>query len=144
MDFPMSGGYQSNYGESNVLWDFRQFYVRWVEKYILNFSQAHVTSNYPAMYSALKKWHSSIWGRSLKEFDKDKDKNTDETFAKLISEIDKVSNDEKYQKTYFGKDRNAVAVDKLDTAINDAVIYLVWLMKKHKLFGSDTINRGLS
>jgi len=131
-----------NVQSGEMLWDFRQFYTEWVRVYMAHFSHHHLKGNYPEMFFFLKKWHSVIWGRALREFEIGK--SIDKEFKKLIGIIETLSNDAKYKKTYFGKDKDPEAVDKLDESFDSVVVYLVWLMKKNKFFGSETINRGLT
>ena len=124
-----------------VVWDLRQFYVEWVKEYMSGFSRAHVLDNYPQMFSTLRRWHTSVLGRTMKDF-KIKG-HQDKIFEELIQNIIKLSNKKEYLNTFSMRERNAQAVADLDNAFNSTVVYLVWLMKKHKLFGSDTVNRGL-
>lgn len=128
--------------DQGVVWDFRQFYVDWIKEYMIGFSIAHRSNNYPEMFDALKKWHSVIWGRTIKEFKVDG--NEDETFGQIIDKITHVCNDSRFINTYLLKERNPQAVLVLEEVLNSAVVYLIWLMKKNKLFGSDSINRGLA
>lgn len=128
-----------------VMWDLRQFYVEWTRGYMASFSQAHFADDYLKMYKALQKWHSVIWGRSIKDFvSKNEEVNKDKMFEELMDAIVRLSNDEKHTRTFLMKERDAESVEKLDKAFSTVVIYLIWLMKKNKLFGSDTINRGLT
>jgi len=127
--------------QEGVMWDLRQFYVQWVQGYMVNFSEADLSDNYPEMFRSLKKWHSIIWGRAIKEFTEDKSK--DKTFGKLISNLVELFNKEKYKNTYLLKEKNPEAIDAFNSAFESTVIYIIHLMKKNKLFGSDTINRGL-
>jgi hypothetical protein len=134
----------SSYRETpeGVLWDFRQFYVEWVKEYMTNFSIAQFSDNYPAMLDALEKWHGVIWGRSIKEFKVGNIE--DKTFSELMENITKLANNQKFKRTYFKKERNPEAIHKLNESFKSVLVYLVWLMKKNKLFGSDVINRGLT
>jgi patatin-like phospholipase/acyl hydrolase len=141
MVFGQSYGQSYGDGESAVMWDFRQFYIEWTKIYMLNFSQADFSDNYPKMLDALHKWHGVIWGRRIKDFNVED--HADKTFEKLIENIIKLANKDKYQNTYFLKDRNPNAVSDLNKAFKSAKVYLVWLMKKTKLFGTETVNRGL-
>lgn len=128
--------------EQGVMWDFRQFYVEWTRAYMAGFSQAHFRDNYPEMFKSLKRWHSVVWGRAIKDF-KEED-NKDKTFDSLINKVVELFNKPEYKRTYLMEERNAKAVSEFDESFNSIVVYIVWLMKKNKLFGSDTINRGLT
>jgi len=128
--------------DQSVMWDFRQFYVDWVRYYIQNFAIAHLKGDYPKMYNILSKWHSIIWGRSIKEFNKQN--NSDTTFNEIINSINSLSNDKRYHNTYLLKEKNPEAVAKIDESFEVAITYLVWLMKKNKLFGTESTNRSLT
>lgn len=135
--------YSSNYSQDqNILWDFRQFYIEWTRKYIEAFQYFHLKNNYPGMIEALSKWHDVLWGRCIKEFNENNSE--DKTFENLLKKFTELSNNEKYRMTYLGKEKNSEAVANLNKAVGKMVIYNVWLMKKNKFFGSDTINRGLT
>lgn len=127
--------------DQDVIWDFRQFYVDWGKVYLGQFTTAHLKDDYPKMLDALEKFHPILWGRAIsKDFELGY---IDETFKEIISNIIELSNDPKYLKTYRAKERNPEAVTKLNEAFNIGIMYLVWLMKKHKMFGSSSVNRGL-
>lgn len=127
--------------EQAVLWDFRQFYVEWARFYIQNFSKAHLSGNYPEMLKALKKWHSIMWGRTIKDFEINNAR--DETFDELSNKIISLSNKKEFRNTFLLKEKEPRAVAEFDEAVDSVVVYLVFLMKKNKLFGHETINRGL-
>ncbi len=128
--------------EQSVMWDLRQFYVEWVRGYMANFSRAHLTDDYPGMFRALKQWHTVIWGRAIKKYEEKKIK--DEKFEKLMDNLVTLINKKEYQRTYLMQERNADAVSRFDDAFDSLVVYIIWLMKDNKLFGSDSINRGLA
>ena len=136
------GGESYSAPEQSVMWDLRQFYVEWTRAYMSSFSQSHLVNDYPEMLSKLKRWHTIIWGRSIKDFKDDKIK--DEKFEWLTNKIIELSNNREYINTYFLKERNPEAVAAFDEAFDSIIVYVIWLMKKNKLFGSDTINRGLT
>ncbi len=124
-----------------VVWDLRQFYVEWVKEYMSGFSRVHVVDNYPLMFSTLRRWHTAIYGRSITEYKVDGTK--DKIFEELMGKIISLSNKKENTNTYLLREKSAIAVADFDMAFNSTVVYLVWLMKKHKLFGSDSVNRGL-
>ena len=93
------------------------------------------------MYESLRLWHSAIYGRSIKEFNPENTR--DDIFDGLISTLLKKSNEPKIKNTFVGRQKEAVAIHELNLSIEAITIYLVWLMKKNKLFGDTRVNVSL-
>ena len=125
--------------DTQVLWDFRQVYVEWINFHIKDYITVWRRRDYSAMLEKIRDWHASIWGRTLdKKFIETQE---DTYFTNLIREIITLSNE--YENTFLMKEKNPLAVEKLNERFRVAVSYLVFLMKKHKMFGYERINRSL-
>jgi hypothetical protein len=127
--------YESN---SGIMWDFRQFYVEWVKVYVGDFISAQRVKDYPEMLEKIQDWHAIIWGRVINNLEKQKE---DEKFNEIMSEIIKTANE--YRDTYTGRKKNSAGASKLNRLFQEAVSYIVFLMKKNKLFGDSNINTRL-
>lgn len=133
---------QETFGNESVMWDFRQVYVKWIDTSFINdFVMAQKLKAYPIMLDKIKDWHSMVWGRAISSFDEDLEKNNDKIFDSIIHKIITISN--QYEKTFLGKERNPTAVNILDDTFKLSCTYLISLMKKHKMFGSESVNRSL-
>lgn len=128
--------YQANsYDESGKLaWDLRQFYARWVAKYMIDFKIAEENDSYPTMFRALCRWHSS----AKHEWQED---GIDEDWAKLKDEFAKLSN--KYRSAYFGKSFKSSEVSSIEESLQTMKEYLLYHMKNSGMFGATWDDDGL-
>ena len=126
--------------QPEVMWDLRQFYTEWIKNYTIDFTIAQRSNLYPKMLEKLRFWHGAIWGRVIKDFDKEW---FDDEWDKILKNIS--NHAQKNKGIYFGTEKNQDAAAKweMDDLFLKAVIYLVHLERKHKLFGSESVNRGL-
>lgn len=125
--------------ESETTWDLRVVYVEWIKNYMVEYTIYERYRTYPKMLEKIQDWHSSVWGRVIKDFEKEKE---DRAFKKIINNIITIANEN--HATYFGKDKVSNAISQLDSNFREAKTYIIWLMKKHALFGKESYNRGLT
>jgi hypothetical protein len=121
---------------NQLTWDLRTFYVKYVSSYILSFKMAEDVNNYPLMLRYLDKWHSTIKHEWIKEVGV-----VDETYEKLRKEFVMVA--QKYKEEFHKKGNGSLGLQLLDDKLQDMKHYLLFMMKKSKMFGSDSVNRGL-
>ena len=121
---------------NQLTWDLRTFYVKYVSSYILSFKIAEDQNNYPSMLKSLDNWHSTIKHEWLKEAGAE-----DQNYEQLRKEFVEAAN--KHKDEFHRKGNNHSAIQLLEDKLQDMKHYLLFMMKKSKMFGSDSVNRGL-
>ena len=127
--------------EQEETWDLRQFYVRYVGVYMLEYQRAESQKNYPEMLSILDKWHAIVHGRVAKHLGEDGKVHPDKLYNNLKEELILAAN--KYESTYRGKDRNKVGVDEIESKFKEIIVYMFYKMTRHELFGKKRDISGL-
>jgi len=133
--------YNSYYNQSQsfddsgkMAWDLRQFYARWVAKYMLDFKQAEDESDYPSMLKMLCRWHSS----AKHEWSEDK---TDDAWDNLKINFYSLAN--KNKNVYFRKSFDAEPIAKLEDHLQKMKEFLLYKMKNSNMFGATWNDDGL-